>query len=72
MKHQIFILKSKAGHWMFEYHRDGACCQVGAGYEDQFEAMDDAAERLQHIEDLEFVLPVDDEMQRYIISAPRP
>ena len=40
MEHELFILKSKAGHWMWHYHRDGELHTCGAGYEDQFEAIE--------------------------------
>ena len=35
-----FILKSKAGHWMWELHIDGEMYQAGAGYETQGDAIE--------------------------------
>lgn len=37
---QAFILKSKAGHWMWELHIDGELYQAGAGYETQGDAIE--------------------------------
>ena len=40
MKHEAFILRTKAGQWMFQVHRDGVEIGGGAGFADQFEAIE--------------------------------
>ena len=34
MKHEAFILRTKAGQWMFQVHRDGEEIGGGAGFAD--------------------------------------
>ena len=37
---QAYILKTKAGQWMFEIHIDGELREAGAGYETQGDAIE--------------------------------
>ncbi|MBA2960700.1 MULTISPECIES: hypothetical protein [Ramlibacter] len=42
-KWQVFLMRSKAGHWMFEVRGpDDQVMGGGGGYEDAFEALDAA------------------------------
>lgn len=53
---QAFILKTGAGQWKYEIWIDGEEVSGGAGYENQFDAIEDALENNQHLEGLAMVI----------------
>jgi hypothetical protein len=53
---QAFILKTKSGQWKYEIWIDGEEIQAAAGYENQFDAIEDALEQNQHLEGLAMVI----------------
>jgi len=53
---QAFILKTVAGQWKYEIWIDGEEVSGGAGYENQFDAIEDALENNQHLEGLAMVI----------------
>ena len=53
---QAFILKTKAGQWKYEIWIDGEGVSGGAGYANQFDAIEGAMENNQHLEGLEMVI----------------
>jgi hypothetical protein len=53
---QAFILKTKAGQWKYEIWIDGEEVSGGAGYANQFDAIEGAMENNQHLEGLEMVI----------------
>ena len=53
---QAFILKTSAGQWKYEIWVDGEEVSGGAGYADQYEAIEDALENNQHLEGLAMVI----------------
>ena len=53
---QAFILKTKAGQWKYEIWIDGEEVSGGAGYANQFDAIEGAMESNQHLEGLEMVI----------------
>jgi hypothetical protein len=53
---QAFILKTRAGQWKYEIWIDGEEVSGGAGYENQFDAIEDALENNQHLEGLAMVI----------------
>ena len=59
MKHEAFILRTKAGQWMFQVHRDGEEIGGGSGFADQFEAIEAAQEAFAHVDGLELVIQAD-------------
>ena len=63
MKHEAFILRTKAGQWMFQVHRDGEEIGGGAGFADQFEAIEAAQEAFAHVDGLELVIQADPDEQ---------
>lgn len=63
MKHEAFILRTKAGQWMFQVHRDGVVIGGGAGFANQFEAIEAAQEAFGHVEGLALVVQADPDDQ---------
>lgn len=59
MRHEAFILRTKAGQWMFQVHRDGEEIGGGAGFADQYEAIEAAQEVFAHVDGLELVIQAD-------------
>lgn len=59
MKHEAFILRSKAGQWMFQVHEDGEEVGGGGGFADQFEAIEAAQEAFAHFDYLALVVQAD-------------
>ena len=59
LRHEAFILRTKAGQWMFQVHCDGEEIGGGAGFADQFEAIEAAQDAFAHVERLEFVIRAD-------------
>jgi hypothetical protein len=57
--HEAFILRTKAGQWMFQVHRDGEEVGGGSGFADQFEAIEAAQEAFGHVEGMRFVVQAD-------------
>lgn len=53
---QLFILKTRAGQWMWELSVDGEIDQAGAGYASQGDAIEGAQEALQHVDSFNLVL----------------
>lgn len=53
---QAFILKTKAGQWKYEIWVDGEEVSGGAGYANQFDAIEGAMDNNQHLEGLEMVI----------------
>lgn len=53
---QAFILKTKIGQWKYEIWIDGEEVSGGAGYANQFDAIEGAMENNQHLEGLEMVI----------------
>ena len=53
---QAFILKTKAGQWKYEIWIDGEEVSGGAGYANQFDAIEGAMENNRHLEGLEMVI----------------
>jgi hypothetical protein len=53
---QAFILKTKSGQWKYEIWINGEEIQAAAGYENQFDAIEDALENNQHLEDLAMLI----------------
>jgi len=56
---QAFILKTKAGQWTYEIHIDGELYCGGAGYENQFDAIEGAQEAGALFENMQLVLPLE-------------
>ena len=63
MKHEAFILRTKAEQWMFQVHCDGEEIGGGAGFADQFEAIEAAQEAFAHVESLPLVIQADTDEQ---------
>ena len=63
MKHEAFILRTKAGQWMFQVHRDGEEIGGGGGFADQSEAIEAAQEAFAHVDGLELVIQADPDEQ---------
>ena len=63
LRHEAFILRTKAGQWMFQVHRDGVEIGGGAGFADQFEAIEAAQEAFGHVEGLALVVQADPDDQ---------
>jgi len=61
MRHEAFILRTKAGQWMFQVHRDGEEIGSGAGFADQYEAIEAAQEAFAHVDGLELVIQADEQ-----------
>lgn len=61
MNHEAFILRTKAGQWMFQVHCDGEEIGGGAGFADQYEAIEAAQEAFAHVDGLEFVIQADEQ-----------
>jgi hypothetical protein len=59
MKHEAFILRTKAGQWMFQVHQNGEEVGGGGGFADQFEAIEAAQEAFSHVDRLELVVQAD-------------
>lgn len=59
MKHEAFILRTRSGQWMFQVHQDGEEIGGGAGFADQFEAIEAAQEAFAHVDGLELVIQAD-------------
>ena len=59
MRYEAFILRTKAGQWMFQVHRDGEEIGGGAGFADQFDAIEAAQEAFAHVDGLELVIQAD-------------
>ena len=54
-----FILQTKTGHWKYEIWVDGEEVSGGAGYENQFDAIEEALENNQPLEGLAIVIQQD-------------
>lgn len=63
MRYEAFILRTKAGQWMFQVHCDGEEIGGGAGFADQFETIEAAQEAFGHIEGLALVVQADPDEQ---------
>jgi len=61
MKHEAFILRTKAGQWMFQVHCDGEEIGGGAGFADQYEAIEAAQDAFAHVDGLELVIQADEQ-----------
>jgi len=58
-KGRAYLMRSKAGHWMFEVRdQDDEVVAGGGGYEDEFEALEAAQDAFPDF-DLEAVIPTD-------------
>jgi hypothetical protein len=66
-KGKVFVMLSKAGHWMYEVVRDHdeQVLGGGGGFDDEFEAFNEACEQFGHL-DLEVVIRTD---AGYIVKA---
>ena len=63
LRHEAFILRTKAGQWMFQVHCDGEEIGGGAGFANQFEAIEAAQEAFGHVEGLALVVQADPDEQ---------
>jgi len=61
MRHEAFILRTKAGQWMFQVHCDGEEIGGGAGFADQYEAIEAAQDAFAHVDGLELVIQADEQ-----------
>ena len=59
MRHEAFILRTKAAQWMLQVHRDGEEIGGGAGFVDQYEAIEAEQEAFAHVDGLELVIQAD-------------
>ena len=62
MKHEAFILRTKAGQWMFQVHRDGGDRRRGR-FADQFRGHRGSTRSLRHVEALALVVQADPDEQ---------